>query len=76
MDKMKMHSPDLTQSNVAKIRALFPGCVTETHDDATGAARLAVDFDQLRQELGGQTAGGGGGSRNDISWIGQASERR
>lgn len=51
MDKLKMHSPDLSQDNIAKIREMFPGCVTEAHDEATGAVRLAVDFDQLRQEL-------------------------
>jgi adenine-specific DNA-methyltransferase len=51
VDKLKMHSPDLSQDNIAKIRALFPGCVTEARDEATGAVRLAVDFDQLRQEL-------------------------
>ncbi|MCX2801748.1 site-specific DNA-methyltransferase [Microbulbifer thermotolerans] len=51
MDKLKMHSPDLTQDNIAKIRELFPGCVTEARDETTGELRLAVDFDQLRQEL-------------------------
>lgn len=51
MDKLKMHSADLSQDNIAKIRDLFPGCVTEARDEATGAVRLAVDFDQLRQEL-------------------------
>ena len=50
-NKLKMHSPDLSQDNIAKIRDLFPGCVTEAHDEATGKLRLAVDFDQLRQEL-------------------------
>ena len=45
-----MHSPDLSQDNIAKIRALFPDCVTEAADDQ-GAVRLAVDFDQLRQAL-------------------------
>lgn len=51
MEKLKMHSPDLSQENIAKIRELFPGCVTEARDDKTGKLRLAVDFDQLRQEL-------------------------
>jgi len=51
MDKLKMHSPDLTQGNIARIRDLFPGCVTEARDAVTGKPRLAVDFDQLRQEL-------------------------
>ncbi len=50
MEKLKMHSPDLTQGNIAKIREAFPGCVTEAMDDG-GNVRLAVDFDQLRQEL-------------------------
>ncbi|PVH27218.1 site-specific DNA-methyltransferase [Pararhodobacter oceanensis] len=45
-----MHSPDLTQDNIAKIRALFPGCVTEAAGE-DGATTLKVDFDQLRQEL-------------------------
>jgi adenine-specific DNA-methyltransferase len=50
MDKLKMHSPNLTDENVAKIRNLFPGCVTEVADE-TGKLRLMVDFDQLRQEF-------------------------
>lgn len=50
MDKLKMHSPDLTQNNIARIRELFPGCVTEAKG-SDGTVRLAVDFDQLRQEL-------------------------
>jgi adenine-specific DNA-methyltransferase len=50
MNKMKMHSPNLTQDNVARIRELFPNCVTEAKGE-DGAVKLAVDFDQLRQEL-------------------------
>lgn len=51
MDKLEMHSPDLSQDNIAKLRELFPGVVTEARDEKTGELRLAVDFDQLRQEL-------------------------
>lgn len=50
MTKLKMHSKDLTQDNIAKIQALFPNCVTEAQD-ANGELRLAVDFDLLKQEL-------------------------
>lgn len=50
MEKLKMHSPNLTDENIMKIRDLFPGCVTEAQDEA-GKLRYAVDFDQLRQEL-------------------------
>lgn len=45
-----MHSPDLTQDNIAKIRALFPDCVTEAAGQ-DGVPHLAIDFDQLRQQL-------------------------
>lgn len=51
LKKLNMHSPDLSQENIARIRELFPGCVTEARDEATGKLRPAVDFDQLRQEL-------------------------
>ena len=50
MEKLKMHTPNLTQENIARIRELFPGCVTEAQGK-DGKLRLAVDFDQLRQEL-------------------------
>lgn len=50
MEKLKMHSPNLTQDNIARIRELFPGCVTEAKGE-DGSVKLAVDFDQLRQEL-------------------------
>ena len=70
MDKLKMHSPDLSQDNIAKIRALFPGCVTEGRDEATGAVRLAVDFDQLRQELSDHIVEGPQ-ERYDTTWPGK-----
>ena len=33
MDKLKMHSLDLSQDKIAKIRDLFPGCVTEARNE-------------------------------------------
>ncbi len=69
MDKMKLHSPDLSQDNIAKIRALFPGCVTEASDD-NGKLRLAIDFDQLRQELSDHTVEGGQ-ERYRLDWPGK-----
>ncbi|MBF5088892.1 site-specific DNA-methyltransferase [Novosphingobium sp. NBM11] len=70
MDKLKMYSPDLSQDNIAKIRVLFPGCVTEARDEATGAVRLAVDFDQLRQELSDQIVEGPQ-ERYRLDWPGK-----
>jgi adenine-specific DNA-methyltransferase len=50
MDKLKMHSPDITQQNIDKLLALFPNCKTEKHDDE-GELSIGVDFDLLKQEL-------------------------
>lgn len=30
MEKLKMHTPNITAENVEKLAALFPNCVTET----------------------------------------------
>ena len=70
MDKLKMHSPDLSQDNIAKIRDLFPGCVTEARDEVTGQLRLAVDFDQLRQELSDRLVEGSE-ERYRLEWPGK-----
>ena len=51
MNKLRMHTIDGVESNVAKIAALFPNCVTETKDDQ-GNLQLAVDYDKLKVELG------------------------
>lgn len=69
MEKLKMHSPDLTQDHIARLRELFPGCVTEAKGD-DGAMRLAVDFDQLRQELSG-TLVEGPQERYQLNWPGK-----
>lgn len=50
MEKLKLHSPDLTQENIAKLAELFPNCVTETQAE-DGKPKRGIDFDQLRQEL-------------------------
>ncbi|MDI1339326.1 site-specific DNA-methyltransferase [Polaromonas sp.] len=50
MNKLKMHSPDLTQANIDKLAELFPNCVAEAAD-ANGVVKRSIDFDQLRQEL-------------------------
>ncbi len=50
MEKLKLHSPDLTQENIAKLAELFPNCVTESKAE-DGKLKRAIDFDQLRQEL-------------------------
>ena len=50
MEKLKLHTPDLTAKNIEKLAQLFPNCVTEARDEA-GRLTQAIGFDQLRQEL-------------------------
>ena len=69
MDKLKMHTPDLTQDHIARLRELFPGCVTEANGEG-GRVRLAVDFDQLRQELSGALVEGPQ-ERYQLNWPGK-----
>ena len=69
MNKLKMHSPNLTQDNIARIRELFPGCVTEAKG-GDGSLRLAVDFDQLRQELADSIVEGPQ-ERYQLNWPGK-----
>lgn len=69
MEKMKMHSPNLTQENVVRIRELFPNCVTEAKGE-DGAMKLAVDFDQLRQELA-ESIVEGPQERYTLNWPGK-----
>ena len=69
MEKLKMHSPNLTQDNVARIRELFPNCVTEAKGE-DGSVKLAVDFDQLRQELA-ESIVEGPQERYHLNWPGK-----
>lgn len=85
MEKLKMHSPNLTQDNVARIAQLFPGCVVEVKDEGGGmkdenlsasfrlpnsSLRYAVDFDQLRQELA-ESIVEGPQERYHLNWPGK-----
>ncbi len=69
MEKLKMHSPNITQDNIARIGELFPGCVTEAQGE-NGSVKLAVDFDQLRQELADSIVEGPQ-ERYHLNWPGK-----
>ena len=69
IEKLKMHSPDLTAQNVERIAALFPGCVTESRGP-DGTLRRAVDFDLLRQELSDSIVDGPQ-ERYHLDWPGK-----
>ena len=50
MKHLNMQSMDKVAANVAKIREIFPNCVTE-RINAEGKLEHAIDFDMLKQEL-------------------------
>ncbi len=50
IEKLKMQTTNVVDENVKKIGELFPNCLTERLDDE-GKPEIAIDFDQLRQEL-------------------------
>lgn len=50
MEHLNMQSMDKVAANVAKIRELFPNCVTE-RINKEGKLEHAIDFDILKQEL-------------------------
>lgn len=68
MDKLKLHSPDLTDANIAKLAELFPHCVTEVRDEE-GRLKRAVDSDRLRQELSDHVVEGPR-ERYQLDWPG------
>jgi len=60
MDKLKLHTPNLTDDNTAKIAALFPHCVLEGK----------IDFDLLKQELSNSIIDGTQ-ERYQLGWVGK-----
>ncbi len=69
MEKMKMHSQNQTQKNIAQIQKLFPNCVTECCSK-NGNMKFLVDFDQLRQELSDSIVEGSQ-ERYHLDWPGK-----
>jgi adenine-specific DNA-methyltransferase len=67
--KLKLHSPDLTQVNIDRLATLFPSCVTESKDE-TGQLKRTIDFDLLRQELSGEIVEGPQ-ERYQLNWPGK-----
>jgi adenine-specific DNA-methyltransferase len=69
MEKLRTHSPSLTERSIDKIAELFPSVITESRDPDGGPVR-AVDFDLLRQELSGHVVEGPR-ERYQLDWPGK-----
>jgi adenine-specific DNA-methyltransferase len=59
-EKLKLHTPNITDENVTKIAALFPHCVSEGK----------IDFELLKQELSHSIIDGTQ-ERYQLNWVGK-----
>ena len=50
MIKLNMQTTNIVDENIKRVGELFPNCLTERLNDE-GKPEVAIDFDQLRQEL-------------------------
>ena len=69
MEKLKLHSPDFIEQNIAWIAERFPNCITESTGDDGGLQKV-VDFEQLRQELS-ESIVEGPRERYQLDWPGK-----
>lgn len=78
---LKMHTPNLVDSNIERIAELFPNCITEKPKtdeqgnvlkDASGQAILerGIDFELLKQELSHSVIDGSQ-ERYRLDWVGK-----
>lgn len=70
VQKLKMHTPDITDENIEKLIILFPNCITETKLK-NGRVVQAIDFDKLRQELSKFPIVDGLQERYQLNWPGK-----
>ena len=68
MTKPKFETPDLTSSNIDKIAALFPNCVTETRT-SDGKLKRGINFELLKQMLSPDVVDGD--ERYEFTWVGK-----
>ncbi len=68
MDKLRMESPDFTETNMDKLATLFPGVITEARDE-NGKLKRAVNFDLLKQLLSKDVLEGD--EAYEFTWVGK-----
>ena len=74
MEKLKMHTQDMAESNIEKIGQLFPNCLTERINES-GKPEMAIDFDKLKQELSKEIVEGNQ-ERYQFTWPGKREAMR
>lgn len=68
MEKLRMESIDITQTNIERIGALFPDVITEMRDE-DGKLKKGINFELLKQELSNDVIDGE--ESYDFTWAGK-----
>lgn len=68
MERMHFETADLTQTNIGKIAAIFPSCITEAQGK-DGGLKKAVNFELLRQMLSDVVLEGD--EAYEFTWVGK-----
>lgn len=68
MEKMKMETVNLTDTNIKKIKKMFPNCITETKD-VNGNLKEGINFGLLKQMLSEDIIEGD--ETYEFSWVGK-----
>lgn len=74
MEKLRMHTHNITQNNIERIGLLFPNCLTERIGE-NGRLEHAIDFDKLRLELSKDIVEGAQ-ERYQFTWPGKREAMR
>ena len=69
MDKMRFETPDMTEQNIDRIAALFPGCVTEMRGGVDGKVKRGINFEMLKQMLSPDVVDGS--ECYEFTWVGK-----
>lgn len=68
MEKMRCETQDGREKNVLILEKVFPNCITESRTE-DGKLVKSVDFEVLRQILGGNISAGN--EKYEFSWVGK-----
>ena len=68
MEKMNLHTKNLTDENIQRILELFPNVATEKEDE-NGKLKTGIDFDKLKQELSEVVVDGE--ESYEFTWVGK-----
>ncbi len=68
VERMKMETKNINESNINAIKSLFPSCITEFRDD-NGELSECIDFEKLKELLRGISSDSD--EAFELTWVGK-----